>query len=163
MAKAMAIITAISILWATSSAPLLTNSLSPPRGARLPGNELCSIIPLISNLVNFTSCSQKPVLLSLPTKVAPKLKCPEPASLTVRCKWCILETAGWVHCTASCARCVVPSPKVQRSRVAAFRFHPFVVYWLLQLDGEICSLALHHRQTGAEAQGDLTSACTKPL
>jgi hypothetical protein len=52
MAKALTTITASSILWATSSALFLTNSLSPPGGARLLGNRLYSIIPLIFNLVN---------------------------------------------------------------------------------------------------------------
>jgi hypothetical protein len=52
MAKALTTITASSILWVASSAPLLTNSLSPPGGARLLGNRLYSIIPLIFNLVN---------------------------------------------------------------------------------------------------------------
>ena len=53
MAKALTTITANSILWATSSASLLINRLSPPGGARFPSSRLCSIIPLISDLVNF--------------------------------------------------------------------------------------------------------------
>ena len=54
MAKALMTITASSIFWATSSAYLLIKRLSPPGGARLPISKICSIIPLISNLVNFT-------------------------------------------------------------------------------------------------------------